>query len=695
MEKSHISAVNKHNSKKYLQKYLVLFSLVLSLTISSIFSLSSIQKVSAKSVIGQSGDEKMRLKNLGRVRAPEFEGGKGWLNTDRPLKMAELRGKIVVLDFWTYCCINCIHLIPELKKLEKKYDKELVVIGVHSAKFKNEKDSENIRQAILRYEIEHPVVNDSEFEIWSQYTAHSWPTLFVIDPEGYVVDVYSGEGHMEDLDKQIGNLATEFRAKGKLNEEPLQILLEKHKVTSDILSYPGKVLADEKSQRLFISDSNHNRIVITSLTGETINVIGNGQIGQADGDFKTASFNHPQGAFLAPDGDTLYIADTENHLIRKVSLKAKTVETIAGVGKQSLRFNEFGPARKIGLNSPWDVELVGNELFIAMAGPHQIWVMDLKTNEIGPFAGSGLEGRNDGVRYKAALAQPSGLAFNGRVLFVADSEISTIRAIDISDQGEVYSVAGSGDLFGFGDQDGTGESVRLQHPLGVEFANGLVYVADTYNHKIKIIDPKDGSCKTFLGAGKPGKDDGKAPKFYEPSGLSVAGDKLYIADTNNNVVRVADLKTKEVSTLKITGLTAPASASPKEILPNREDVSVKAQKIAPGKNELVLDLKLPSGYHLNPESTQVYRVKTLDNTIQIEEGQQSASLKNPHLPIKIPFKVSAGAQKTSVEVQFTFAYCPIDSTKGACKIKTLVWNVPIEVDKSAKEQSIKVKHELK
>jgi DNA-binding beta-propeller fold protein YncE/cytochrome oxidase Cu insertion factor (SCO1/SenC/PrrC family) len=697
MEKSFIAVSNNNNSKKAFYKYLVLFSLVLSLMLSSIFSVSSIQKVKASIAIepNQTGDGQVRIKNFGRVRAPEFEGGKGWLNTDRPLKLAELKGKIVLLDFWTYCCINCIHIIPELKKLEKKYEKELVVIGVHSAKFKNERDSENIRQAILRYEIEHPVVNDSEFEIWSQYTAHAWPTLFLIDPEGYIVDVFSGEGHMGDLDKHIGEIATDFRTKGKLNEEPLQILLEKHKVTSEILSYPGKVLADEKGQRLFISDSNHNRIVITSLSGETLEVIGNGQIGQTDGDFKTATFNHLQGVFLAPDGNTLYVADTENHLIRKVDLKAKTVETIAGTGKQSTKFNEFGPARKVALNSPWDVEQVGNELFIAMAGPHQIWIMDLKTNEIGPFAGSGLEGRNDGIRYKAALAQPSGLTFNGKTLFVADSEISSIRAVDISDQGEVTTVAGSGDLFGFGDQDGTGESVRLQHPLGVEFSNGLVYVADTYNHKIKVIDPKDRTCKTFLGNGKSGKDDGKTPKFYEPSGLSVAGDKLYIADTNNNAIRVADLKTKEVSTLKITGLTVPASASPKDILPNREDVSLKAQKVALGKNEFVLDLKLPSGYHLNPESTQVYRIKPLDNNIQLEENQQTASLKNPHLPLKIPFKASAGAEKATVEVQFTFAYCPIDSTKGACKIKTLVWNVPIEFDKNTKEQSIKIKHEIK
>ncbi len=686
MQKNYTSV--KEN--KRLKKYIVLFSLFLSLIFTTIISPNI--GVKAKSVI-QNGDEAM--KRLGRVRAPELEGGQGWLNTDRPLKMAELRGKIVLLDFWTYCCINCIHIVPDLKKLEAKYNKELVVIGVHSAKFKNEKDSDNIRQAILRYEIEHPVVNDGEFEIWSQYAVRAWPTLCLVDPDGYVVNLYSGEGHYDELEQEIGKIASDFRTKGKLNEEPLQILLEKYKVIPGVLSFPGKILADEKGQRLFISDSNYNRIVITSLTGETIDVIGNGQIGRVDGDYKTTSFNHPQGMALSSDGNILYIADTENHLIRSIDLKNKLVATIAGTGKQAMRFNDFGSGDKTALSSPWDVKLLTNYLFIAMAGPHQIWVMDLKTNEIGPFAGSGLEGGVDAVRYKAALAQPSGLALNGRFLYVADSEISSIRAIDISDQGEVSTIAGSSELFGFGDQDGKGLQSRLQHPLGVEFANGLLYVADTYNHKIKVIDPTDNSCKTFLGLGKPGKEDGKSPSFFEPSGLSFAADKLYIADTNNHAIRIADLKTKEVSTLKITGLTAPSGPEPKEILPNREDVKVTVQKIALGKNELVIDLKLPTGQHLNPESTSVYRIKPLDKNIQIEESLRSVSVKNPKLPLRIPFKADPSTQKTSVEVQFTFAYCPINDAKGVCKLKSLVWNIPIEFDKAAKEQVVKVNHEVK
>ena len=268
-----------------------------------------------------------------RIRAPELTGGTAWLNVSRPLTIADLKGKVVLLDFWTYCCINCMHIIPDLKKLEIKYSKELVVIGVHSAKFQNEREAENIRQAILRYGIEHPVINDSNLAIWQAYGARAWPTLVLIDPEGNIVGSDTGEGHYEILDKLIGKLVSDFRSKNLINEKPIPLSLEKYKQGPSYLSYPGKVLADEASNRLFIADSNHNRIVIANLEGEVLDIAGNGETGRGDGTFKDASFHHPQG--MALQGDNLYVADTENHLIRKLDLKAKTVKTIAGTGKQA------------------------------------------------------------------------------------------------------------------------------------------------------------------------------------------------------------------------------------------------------------------------------------------------------------------------------------------------------------------------
>ena len=278
-----------------------------------------------------------------RIPAPELEGGVAWLNTAGPLKLKDLRGKVVVLDFWTLCCINCIHTLPDLAKLEKKYANELVVIGVHSAKFDNEKETESIRKAILRYEISHPVVNDAEMKIWRTYGANSWPTLFVIDPEGYIYRWGSGEGLYEALDKTIAELIKIHKQKKTLNDKPLRFQLARFQEKGDSpLFFPGKVLADPAGKRLFIADSTHHRIVITDLEGKKIAVAGTGQSGSADGPFENATFNDPQG--MALKGDTLYVADRKNHLIRALNLKEGAVKTVAGTGEQGVSRKVGGPA---------------------------------------------------------------------------------------------------------------------------------------------------------------------------------------------------------------------------------------------------------------------------------------------------------------------------------------------------------------
>lgn len=490
----------------------------------------------------------------GRFRAPELEGGVGWLNTAGPLRLKDLRGKIVLLDFWTYCCINCMHVLPDLDKLEKKYPNELVVIGVHSAKFENEKDSQAIRKAILRYEIKHPVVNDAEMTIWKIYGVQAWPTIGLIDPEGFIVYASSGEGQFAALDRKISDLIRIHKAKGTLNQKPLRFERVREEGASPLF-FPGKVLADAASNRLFIADSTHHRIVITDLAGKKITIAGTGTPGKADGPFDKASFDDPQG--MALRGDTLYVADRKNHLIRALDLKANFVKTVAGTGKQGRVRGHGGPALQVGLNSPWDILLHGDTLFIAMAGHHQIWTFDLKRNALDPYAGNGLENIRDGTlgpMGQANLAQPSGLASDGKTLYVADSEVSAIRAMPLDGKGIVSTIVGMG-LFEFGDVDGVGNKVRLQHPLGVAFHEGKLYVADTYNSKIKVIDPAKRSAQTFLGGQEVGWLAG--PLFSEPAGLSIANGKLYVADTNAHRIRVVNLQTKAVTTLELEGVEAP------------------------------------------------------------------------------------------------------------------------------------------
>ncbi len=534
----------------------------------------------------------------GTVNAPEFPSDLDWLNTDRPLRIKNLRGKIVLLDFWTYCCINCMHVLGDLKRLEDKHGDYLVVIGVHSAKFLGEKDTENIRQAILRYEIDHPVINDREMRVWQEYAARAWPTLMLIDPLGKVFGTHSGEGVFELFDNVITQMAEHYEEQGKLDRDAAGACRKSAtRSPSRCSSFPGKVLADEAGDRLFIADSNHHRIVVASLTtGHVLDVVGAGRQGFADGGFDEAELNHPQG--MAVEGDLLYIADTDNHAIRRADLRSRMVVTLAGTGEQDMESNNLpGPARGRALNSPWDLDIAHGVLFIAMAGPHQIWGLDLEEFYIAGHAGSGREDHVDGPLLAAALAQPSGLTHDANSLFVADSEVSSIRSVDLDPRGgHVKTVVGEG-LFDFGDVDGGPDVARLQHPLDVEYVEGTLFVADTYNNKIKSIGLHTRSVKTFAGTGEAGLVDGDVAeaRFDEPAGLSSARGKLYVADTNNHAVRVIDIVEGTVGTFALEDPQKLALRRPRKR-------RLEARTVAPGAVTLAITLALPEGAKLNREA---------------------------------------------------------------------------------------------
>ncbi len=626
-------------------------------------------------------------------RVKSFDGGNGWLNTSGEITPQDLRGKIVILDFWTYCCINCIHILPELKALEQKYPNELVVIGIHSAKFENEKDTEHIREAIMRYEIEHPVINDSDMTLWQRFFTRSWPTIAVIDPEGYFVGVNRGEFEHEFLDKNVLTPILEYhRKKGTLDETPIDFHLERERAQPTPLRYPGKVLADEASDRLYISDSNHNRIVVTTLDGRLVEIIGNGNIGADDGGYDVATFDHPQG--MALKGDVLYVADTENHLIRKIDLSGKQVTTLAGTGEQNRTRRTDDGLLKTALNSPWALMAIDDKLYIAMAGPHQMWVLNENAGTVQPYAGSGIEDVIDGPLREAAMAQPSGVATDGEVLYVVDSEASSVRRIDLNPDGNVITVVGKagGGLFRFGDVDGVGAVVQLQHPLGITYHNGKLYVADSYNHKIKVVDPKTRECTTFLGTGTAG-NAADPPQFSEPAGVTAAGARLYIADTNNHQIRVADLNTGRVSTLEIPGLTPPnpPKAAPKQ-RPLKDVVQLPAIKIAPGEAlPFEVQLDLPEGFKLNKLAPVTYRI-----TAAAEQSLVAAK----HLDVRKEAESAEGAAKFALPleqqsgsatllVSITYQFCR-DGVGGLCKIRTANWSLPVEIKAGAADRVVKL-----
>lgn len=608
--------------------------------------------------------------------APELEGGTEWLNCAGPLRLKDLRGKIILLDFWTYCCINCMHILPDLEKLEAKYPNELVVIGVHSAKFSAEKDSKNIREAILRYHIKHPVVNDANKRIWNAYDANWWPTFCVIDPEGKFVFKSQQEGKLLQLDEVIGDLVQKHRAKGNLNTKPLQFDTLKLAERKDApIYFPGKILADAGSNRLFIADSSHHRIVITDLEGKLLDIAGSGEVGKKNGSFEEAQFDDPQGMALYR-GNTLFVADRRNCLIRKLNLKERTVETFAGTGDQRYSPGQsMVVATKAILNSPWDLWLHDDVLYMALAGNHQIWRIDVSARMAGPYAGAGDENIRDGALMQALFSQPSGLGSDGSWLYVADAEVSAIRAVSLKGN-TVKTLVGTG-LFDFGDKDGTGRGARLQHALAVQHHKGKLYIADTYNNKIKTLDLKSREVKTWLGDGKPGKTDDPA-RFDEPAGLSIAEDKLYVADTNNHAIRVIDIPTKKVTTLSLAGIEPPkkVAAHARPTFPNATITKV-AETMIPTRGDLTLEItvKLDDKVKLNQEVPFAWQVEAnLEG--QTEPFDMTGTIEKPDRVMKIILPAEKLAATKNLKVSLLMYACRTGA-EGICFPKSQIWDVVV------------------
>lgn len=486
------------------------------------------------------------------TKAPEFPQDFDWINTDEPLSISKLRGSVVVVDFWTYCCINCMHTLPVLAELEEKYrDKPVAFVGVHSGKFLSEQETKNVESAISRYEIEHPVVVDKKMQIWSSFGVNAWPTILVIDPNGTIVYRQSGEGQKEAIEDVIEILLQRHAEKGTLAKVPLEIKNSRQQ-TDHVLSFPGKI-AISKAGKMAISDSNHNRILITDICGKILFVVGSGAAGLTDGDFAAAKFFRPQG--VAWMDDILFVADTENHAIRKVILEENKVVTVAGTGRQGPWVSGGGRGKSTPISSPWDVACKGSMVYIAMAGNHQIWTYDIQTEMILPFAGSGQENIIDGPVREAQLAQPSGLAVFGNVLYFADSEVSAVRQINLAEK-HVKTIVGHG-LFEFGHQDGPVDDALFQHPLGVCATQDSIFVADTYNSAIRVIDQKSNQVFTLIGKAEkntvclPDNPACDILALYEPSDVEYFENKLYITDTNNHLIRVFDLKTNSLDTLDV------------------------------------------------------------------------------------------------------------------------------------------------
>ncbi len=542
------------------------------------------------------GDQKPLPAEADRVVVPGFDGATAWLNVDHALSMKELAGHVVVVDFWTSCCINCLQTLPILAGIENRFTNDpVVVVGVHSPKFDAETERARLSDAVRQYSIKHPVAVDGSMKVWNAWGVDAWPTVVVLDTKGRAVWVGSGEPDRETLAAIITSALAEGKSNGTLNTAKIAGITPE-KDDSGPLAFPGKVTA-LAGGGLAVSDTGHNRIVLVDASGKVSAVVGSGLSGNTDGGFADASFRKPQG--VAQLGNALYVADTENHEIRAIDLDSKKVTTVAGTGELGKGFLHGSvDAKKAALRSPWDVLAVGDKIYVSLAGSHQIGAFDPKAQTLALFAGDGHERRHDGTGEDASFAQPSGLATDGKSLFVADSETSSIRAIDLS-TAAVRTVVGK-DLFVFGDVDGAAKDVLLKHPIGVGYGAGSIWVADTYNSKIKKIDPATGLTKTFAGGG-----DRK--NLFEPSGVVVRGTDLFVTDTDHHRVVTFSIAGGAEKTIALDGLQAPArgvavaAASERPRAKPEERISIGSASLGKAGN-LHVSWQVPAGTGINDDA---------------------------------------------------------------------------------------------
>jgi sugar lactone lactonase YvrE len=475
--------------------------------------------------------------------APEIaKPGLQWFNVAAPVPIESLRGRIVILDFWTEGCINCIHIIPILRGIEEKFPDKVAVIGVHSPKFAEEKNASSVEDAINRYEIHHPIVHDPSLSIWKDYGVQAWPTLVIIGPDGSVLGQLPGEPDSVKFTQVIGNLVDAAGKNGDLKPAKLALKLEEE--PKGRFLFPGKLkIVPGATPQWALADAGHNQIVLLDDKGADVKRFGSGAESFKDGDASTAAFNHPQG--LIASDDAIFVADTGNHAIRRIDLKSGVVSTLAGDGKRGTNLPEQAQSGKsTSLASPWDLEKKGGKVYFANAGTHQIGVLDLGNGTVARLAGSGAENIVAGSPGKAAFAQPSGLAMSkdGKTLYVADAESSAIRAIDLSDD-STKTLVGAG-LFDFGKTDGPFSTARLQHPLGVSIDGDTLLVADTYNSRIRTLNLANKTVSDFDG----GKYTCTDPICYptrEPAGIVAANpDRIFLVDTGNQRIEEYTPSTK-------------------------------------------------------------------------------------------------------------------------------------------------------
>ncbi len=454
-----------------------------------------------------------------RVAAPALPPALEWINTDQPPSLEALRGRIVLVNFWTFDCVNCINQLPDLRSVENKYHDGLSVIGVHAPKYDYQRQANSVLKAVNRHHIRHPVASDPGYLLWQAYGIQSWPTLAVIDAQGQLAALLPGEGRRQEADALIGQLLDEAAAKdlrvyesGASTREPQMPL-----------SFPTKLLATDN--HLWIADTAHNRLLECDHEGRVQRQFGSGNPGYWDGRNQDSGFTDPQGMTIVKDA--LYVADTGNHAVRRIRLLNGDVETVAGTGVLGHELpSEHSEPTKVAMSAPADVAGLGDKVYIALSGQHQIWQLDVNKNRLSVFAGSGQLGVADGDGVAATFAQPSALSVIGQQLVVADAAGSAIRLVRLLDN-RVSTLIGAG-LYDFGDVAGKRRGASAASAGGVRRRTRTRVRRRQLQRQDQGPEPAQwriarSICRIW---------------FSEPAGVSLAAGALWIANTNaHEIVR--------------------------------------------------------------------------------------------------------------------------------------------------------------
>jgi thiol-disulfide isomerase/thioredoxin len=471
-----------------------------------------------------------------RVVAPELPDTLQWINSAEPPSLAALRGRVVLLYFWTFDSVNCTIVLADLRFLESKYHDGLSVIGVHTPKYDYQRQAAPVLKAVNRCHIRHPVANDPDFSVWRGYGVQSWPSFAIVDAQGRFAGLLSGEGRREEADSLVGQLLDEAAANDlRVYEASVATVRPEPRMP---LQFPGKVLATPTT--LWIADSGNNRILECDHNGRVLRQLGSGTPGCVDGRNREAQFNNPQGMTIVYD--TLYVADAGSHAVRRVLLPAGDVTTIAGTGTLGHDLPaESSDPRQTRMSAPTDLVAFEDKLYIAVSGQHQIWRYDITRNKLGVLAGNGRLGITDGEGVDASFAQPSGLDVFEHQLVVVDAAASAARLVSLADR-QVATLVGAGP-YDFGDISGKRDVARLQNPLGVCVdPRGLAFIADSYNGKIKALNLRSGEIRAL-----------NLPyQLNEPAGISMASNALWIANTNAHEIVRVDLATGQIKHLNIS-----------------------------------------------------------------------------------------------------------------------------------------------